>query len=246
MSTVTNQQGTTYPGTGNTTASKLPRILVVDDDESVRTMLCIRLSDSYEVVETGDPEQAIALALEHKPDAILMDLMMPGFSGFELCSSLHRLSYTSRIPIFVVTGEAGTKYREYCANLGAKGYFQKPIDFAVLKTTLAAELKDKQPDRRKHKRVQMHVAVKLRGRDAEGKAFEQITTTDNISAGGFLAVCTASLTKGTPVEVFLSGALRERYAGRAQVVRKDSSGAPWQRYGFEFLGTTSDWVLQDK
>jgi DNA-binding response OmpR family regulator len=218
----------------------------VDDDESVREMLAMRLSDTYEVVQTGDPEQAVALALEHKPDAILMDLMMPGFSGFELCSSLHDLSYTSRIPIFVVTGEGGAKYREYCANLGAKGYFQKPIDFDVLKATLAAELGAKPPERRKHKRLQIRVLLKLRGKDAEGKTFEHATTTDNLSAGGFLAVCMAPLVKGTQVEVFWSAPGQERYAGRAHVVRKESGGSPWQRYGFEFLETPSNWVLQDK
>ena len=244
MSILTSKQD---PSGGTSAAvSARSRILIVDDDDSVRKLLRMRLSDAYEVVDTGDPEQAVALALEHKPDAILMDLMMPGFSGFELCQSLHNLSYTSRIPIFVITGEGGAKYREHCASLGAKGYFQKPIDFAGLKTTLAAELRSKLPERRKHKRVQMRVPIRLRGSDADGKSFEHATTTDNVSAGGFLAVCTASLVKGTPVEVFLSVGGQERYAGRAQPVRKESPGSPWQRYGFEFLETTSDWVLKDK
>lgn len=198
----------------------------MDDDESVRTMLRLRLSDTHQVMETGYPEQAVALALEHKPDATLMDLMMTGFFGFELCSSLHTLSYTSRIPVFVVTGEAGAKCREHCANLGAKGYFQKPIDFAELKTTLAAELAAKQPERRKHKRVQMRISVKLRGTDSEGKPFEEVTATDNVSARGLLAVRTTSLVKGTAVEVFLPGAVQKRYAGRAQAVRKESTGSP--------------------
>jgi CheY-like chemotaxis protein len=126
----------------------MPKILIVDDDEAVRGLLRLRLSDVYQVVETGNPEQALGLALEHKPDAILLDLMMPGFSGFELCQSFHSLSYTSRIPIFVITGEAGTKYKEHCESLGARGYFHKPVDFPALKAALAAELKDKQPERR--------------------------------------------------------------------------------------------------
>ena len=228
------------------TASKMPKVLVVDDDETVRRMLRMRLADTYEIVDTGDPEQAVALTLEHKPDAVLMDLMMPGFSGFELCQTLHTLSYTSRIPIFVVTGESGTKYKEHCASLGAKGFFQKPIDFAALKATLATEMRTKLPERRKHKRVQMRVLLRLRGVGADGKTFEQLTTTENISAGGFLANCTATLVKGTPVEVFLTAGGQERFAGRAQAVRKESPGSPWQRYGFQFLETTSDWVLQDK
>lgn len=229
----------------NVRGVKFPKIIVVDDDESVRKLLRLRLSDTYEVVDTGDPEQAVALALEQKPDAILLDLMMPGFSGFELCQSLHNLTYTSRIPLFVVTGEAGSKYREHCAALGAKGYFQKPIDFAALKVALAAELQDRQPERRKHKRVQMRVPLKIRGTEPSGQPFELLTATENVSARGFLAVCTVSIVKGTPVDVYVVAGGHERLAGRARAMRKDAPGTPWQRYGFEFFETTSDWLLQD-
>jgi len=234
------------PGAAQSTAHKLPKLLIVDDDESVRGLLRMRLSGSYQIVDTGDPEQALGLALEHKPDAILLDLMMPGFSGFELCQSLHSLSYTSRIPIFVITGEAGTKYKEHCESLGARGYFHKPIDFAALKTVLAEELKGKQVERRAHKRVQMRVLLKLRGTDANGKPFDESTTTDNVSAGGFLCACTVPLVKGARVEVFLTSGGAERHAGHAQVVRKESTGSAFNRFGFQFEETTSDWVLHGK
>jgi DNA-binding response OmpR family regulator len=224
----------------------MPKILIVDDDQAVRGLLRVRLCDDYQVVETGDPEQALGLALEHKPDAILLDLMMPGFSGFELCQSFHTLSYTSRIPIFVITGEAGTKYKEHCESLGAKGYFHKPVDFAALKAALTEELKGKQAERRAHKRVQMRVILKLRGTDVNGKEFDESTTTDNVSAGGFLCNSAATLVKGAQVNVFLKSGGTERHAGRAHVVRKESTGTLWNRYGFQFDETTSDWVLQGK
>lgn len=224
----------------------LPTIMIVDDDEAVRGLLRMRLSGSYHIVETGDPEQALGLALEHKPDAILLDLMMPGFSGFELCQSLHSLSYTSRIPIFVITGEAGTKYKEHCESLGAKGYFHKPVDFSALKAALNEEIKGKRPERRAHKRVTMRVLVRLRGTDINGSRFDESSTTDNVSAGGFLCGCTAPLEKGTAVDVFLNSGGAERHAGRAKVARKESTGSASNRYGFQFVETTSDWVLHDK
>jgi CheY-like chemotaxis protein len=222
----------------------MPKVLIVDDDESVRGLLRMRLSDGYEIVETGDPEQALAMALEHKPDAILLDLMMPGFSGFELCQTFHTLSYTARIPIFVITGEAGAKYKEHCESLGARAYFQKPVDFAALKIALGEELKGKQPERRAHKRLQMRVILKLRGTDANGKKFEESTTTENVSAVGFLCGCSAPLIKSTSVEVFTTSGGEERFAGHARVMRRESPGSPWQRYGFQFADTTADWVLQ--
>lgn len=219
------------------------KILIVDDDESMRGMMRMRLMDAYQIIETGNPEQALGLALEHKPDAILLDLMMPRFSGFELCQSLRALSYTSQIPVFVISGEAGAKYREHCENLGARGYFQKPVDFAALREKLAAEIGGKQADRRAHVRVRMRVILKLRGKDSNGAPFEIGTATENVSAGGFLCACSAALMKGTVVDVYLVGE-PDRFAGKARVVRQEAPGAPWQRYGFEFLERTSEWVLQ--
>ena len=171
----------------------MQKILIVDDDPAMRNLLRKRLADTYEIIDTGNPEHALGLALEHKPDAILLDLMMPKFSGFELCQSFHSISYTGLIPIFVITGQSAGGYKEYCENLGAKGYFQKPIDFAELKRKLAVELKGKSPERRGSVRVRMRVTLKLRGTDADGKPFEELTATENVSADGFLCNCAQSL-----------------------------------------------------
>ena len=220
------------------------KILVVDDDEATLELMRIRLSEAYEAICTRDPEQALGLALEHKPDAILLDLMMPKFSGFELCQSLRSLSYTSTIPIIVVTGELDAKYKEHCANLGAVGYFEKPLDFDQLKRTLTAQIESNRPEHRVHVRVRMRLALKLRGTHASGRKFEEMTTTENVSAAGFLCNCMCALVKGAIVEVTLSSVGGERYVGRAQVVRKESSGTPWHRYGFEFREKTLDWPFQ--
>jgi DNA-binding response OmpR family regulator len=219
------------------------RILIVDDDEAMRSLLRARLSGTYEVLDVGDPEQALALALENKPDAIFLDLMMPKFSGFEICQTLRSLSYTSRIPIFVITGESGARYKEHCENLGATAFFEKPVDFAQLKNRLVIELQAQRPERRAYVRVRMHMLLRVRGIDASGGAFEELTTTENISAGGFLSVCRASLVKDSLVEVFLAKGT-ERYAGKARVIRQEAAGAPWQRYGFQFVEKCTDWPLQ--
>jgi len=56
----------------------------------MRVLVKMRLSDTYEVIDTGSPEQALGLALQHKPEAILLDLMMPNCSGFELARACIR------------------------------------------------------------------------------------------------------------------------------------------------------------
>src|ERR1700674_2276297 len=118
----------------------MPKILIVDDDESMRRLLRLNLADQYEVFETGKPEEALALALEHKPDAVLLDLRMPGYSGFELCKTLTSFSATQLIPVFIISGEGGAKTKESCRDLGAAAYFEKPVDFKALRDSLEQAL----------------------------------------------------------------------------------------------------------
>src|SRR5260370_1398750 len=63
------------------------KLLIVDDDQALRRLMHLELSDSYEVIDTGEPEHGLALALEHRPDAILLDLRMPKYSGYALCQT---------------------------------------------------------------------------------------------------------------------------------------------------------------
>ncbi|HVS87363.1 MAG TPA: response regulator [Candidatus Acidoferrum sp.] len=107
----------------------MEKLLIVDDEEAMRRLLRINLADSYEIIDTGDPEQALALAMQNKPSAILLDLRMPKCSGFELCRTLTSMTSTQLIPVFVVSGEAGATTKALCKELGATAYFEKPIDF---------------------------------------------------------------------------------------------------------------------
>jgi DNA-binding response OmpR family regulator len=220
----------------------MQKILVVDDDRSMLNLLRVRLSDTYHVVDTDNPEQVLGLAMQHKPAAILLDLMMPRYSGFELCQCLHSLSYTSRTPIFVITGESAARYKTHCQSLGAREFLEKPVDFPLLLNKLAAELQVARPERRAHVRIQLRVIVTLQGLHPDGVAFEELTLTENTCAGGFLSTCPLTLSKDTFVEVFL-GSGTARRAGRARVVRRESPSTPWQKYGFQFSDGTSDWVF---
>ena len=221
----------------------MKKLVIIDDDQKIRDLMRIRLQSTYELFDTGDPEKAFGLVLKHKPDAILLDLLMPGHTGFELCQSLHSVSYTSQIPIFIVTGEDGSKFREHCKGLGACGYFEKPIDFGALKAALETELSARKPERRAHLRVPLKVRLKLVGRDGNNTMLSESVSTENISAGGFLCACSALLIKDTVMDIYLEG-VSERYVGKARVVRKEDAGAPWQKYGFEFVEKTEDWLLQ--
>jgi len=221
----------------------MTRLLIIDDDESMRRMLRFRLKDAYEIVDTASAEEGLILALQQKPDAILVDLMMPAHSGFEVCQTLTGLSFTELIPVFVISGAPKALYKDFCDALGASGYFEKPIDFDLLRERLAAILGQGRENRRAEPRIRLRVGLKLRGTDAKGNSFEAFTFTENVSRRGFACGLDASLAKNAVVEAFLWMPTAHRFAGEARLAWIKSPDTPGQVCGFQFLGEPREWIF---
>ncbi len=82
-----------------------PLVLIAEDDAGVRMTLEFVLADEgFEVLAAEDGEQALSLALERSPDAILLDGMMPKMTGKQVLTALRALKATAEIPVFVLTG----------------------------------------------------------------------------------------------------------------------------------------------
>lgn len=218
------------------------RILIVDDDDAIRNLYRTRLGNEYDIVDTSDPERAVQMALEHKPDVILADLSMPKLTGFQLCQIFSDLSFTQDIPIFIVSG-GDARNKIFCQNLGASRYFEKPIDFANLKSALSGVLPEKGRDKRAQPRIQMKVQLKLKGRNKEGRDVEVSAITENMSADGFLATCSAPLDDLLDVEVFLCSGT-EHPLGCARAVRAEDSDPQHPRIGFQFVNTVRTRIVQ--
>lgn len=218
------------------------RLLIVDDDDSMRRLLRLNLSDSYEIIDTGDPEQALALTMEHKPDAILLDLRMPKFSGVDLCRTLSSCCKTQPIPVFLVSGEPAANTQRFCKELGAAGCFEKPIDFDALRGCLA-RLQKQNAVPRAEVRVRLRVPIKIAGMDAQGRKSQEKAYTENVSLSGFLCACSAVWQLDTVIEVYLVEP-KEQYVGMARVVRSEKSEPPGMRYGFRFVEKKGPWVLE--
>ena len=221
----------------------MTKILIVDDDEAIRRLVRLNLEDLYEIIDTGKPEEALGLALEYKPDAILLDLRMPGYSGFELCRTFTSFSSTQLIPVFVISGEGGARTKDFCRDLGATAYFEKPVDFAALRDSLAEILKTRRVERRKEVRVALRVQLKIRGKDANSAPFTDLTTAENVSKSAFLCACGAVLAVDGLVDVDVVGA-EEQLAGSARVVRVEWCPTPYPRYAFKFVESPRTWILQ--
>jgi CheY-like chemotaxis protein len=221
----------------------MDRILIVEDDDATRRLVKERLKNSYDIVDTGDPTEALSLALELRPKCILLDLLMPGLTGFEVCKTLSSLSLTQKTPVLVISGNPIGDYRDFCSHLGARDYFQKPVDFARLRMRIAELISEDLPDRRAELRVKMQVGIELRGLNRHGKAFHEVTETQNVSVSGFRCACATSLDQKSVVEVFLRGNDAKRRIGRAEVVHVMLGNLDVPQYGFRFTQKPSEWLL---
>jgi DNA-binding response OmpR family regulator len=219
------------------------KILIVDDDEALRRLMRLELSGDYEVIDSGEPEQGLALALEHRPDAILLDLRMPKYSGYDLLQTFTSFGRTQMIPVIIVSGEAGGQTKEHCKQLGAAGYFEKPIDFEALRARLQEIVKTRRFTPRSEVRVRLHVPLTLRGLNSAGKKFEESVTTEDVSLNGFLSGGSADAAAASMVEVFMTSNGLE-YVGKAKMVHTSLRGASLRQYGFRFIEKTGPWVLQ--
>jgi DNA-binding response OmpR family regulator len=221
----------------------MDKLLIVDDEQAMRRLLRINLADRYEIIDTGNPERALAMAMQHKPNAILLDLRMPKYSGFELCRTLNSMTSTQLIPVIIVSGEPGSTTKLFCKELGAKAFFEKPIDFEALRAGLEKVLHAARPELRSELRVRLRVTLKLRGIDAGEKPFEEVSATENVSRSGFLCGCTAKLKIGSLIEVYLfSGGAR--FVGEARVIRCEGCDTACPQYAFRFVHKEGDWILQ--
>jgi two-component system cell cycle response regulator len=117
-------------------------IMIVDDETGNRELLEAILTEAgYQVVEAATGAEALAQATAAPPDLILLDLMMPGMSGFEVCQRLKQESTTGAVPIIVVTALGQVKTKEQALMSGADDFVTKPVEPEDLRARVAAMLK---------------------------------------------------------------------------------------------------------
>jgi DNA-binding response OmpR family regulator len=111
------------------------RILAVDDETDVLMILKTALqSEGFEVETAGNGADGLALAKENPPDLILLDVMMPGMSGFDVFQQLKEDDATSQIPVIMLTGMSERKNIQSALAAGIEYYIVKPFEFHDLLT----------------------------------------------------------------------------------------------------------------
>lgn len=111
---------------------ELSTILVVDDNEDIRTYLRVLLSDHYYVIEASDGQNGLRLAKESVPDLIVSDVMMPVMDGLTFCSKIKEDEVTSHIPVILLTARSVESQRIEGYEHGADAYLTKPFSAHLL------------------------------------------------------------------------------------------------------------------
>jgi CheY-like chemotaxis protein len=121
----------------------LPRkILIIDDEDDIREVAALSLESvaGWEVVTANSGAQGLARAVEHQPDAILLDVMMPGMDGPSTFRELSKNPATAKIPVLLLTAKVQSSDQRRFADLGVASVLFKPFDPMTLADQIAGVL----------------------------------------------------------------------------------------------------------
>jgi DNA-binding response OmpR family regulator len=115
------------------------RILVIDDDTKLTDLLQLVFeSKGFGVTIANSGIQALESLETELPEAVLLDLMMPGMSGLEVCQRIRANPRTSNVPVVVLTAKTGTKSKQELLKAGATDYLVKPVPLNDLVSRIGA------------------------------------------------------------------------------------------------------------
>lgn len=122
------------------------RILLVEDDAALAELLIYHFTrEEFEIQQTPDGEEAMLLAQENPPDLVLLDWMIEGLSGIEVCRRLRRLPDTANVPIIMLTARGEEQDRVRGLETGADDYVTKPFSPRELVARVGAVLRRVRP-----------------------------------------------------------------------------------------------------
>ena len=123
-----------------------PTLLLVEDDRALADLLMWHFDrEGYEIVRTADGDEALILADERTPDLVILDWMIEGVSGIEVCRRLRRRASTAHVPIIMLTARGEESDRIRGLETGADDYVTKPFSPRELLARVAAVLRRVRP-----------------------------------------------------------------------------------------------------
>lgn len=120
-----------------------PKVLIVDDDPINIELLEGYLSKEYDILKAFNGNEALIIVESNPPDIILLDLIMPGINGYQVCKKLKDDPKTNHIPIVIVTSLHETEDRNKAIEAGADDFITKPFDIMELSVRVKSHLRTK-------------------------------------------------------------------------------------------------------
>lgn len=128
------------------------KILIVEDNNDVRAFLKEQLEEHYCILDAPDGEVGEQLAIEHNPDLIVSDIMMPKVDGIELCRRIKTNVQTSHIPVVLLTARTADDIKISSYEVGADSYIAKPFNFDVLLVRIRKLIEQQESRKREFRR----------------------------------------------------------------------------------------------
>ena len=117
--------------------------MIVDDEPMARTLFRLMLvREGYDVLEAFDGKDALEKLTEMTPDVIVLDVMMPGINGFELCKLLRSQAQTAQLPILMLSAKTDAESVALGLEAGATQYLKKPISLGELTKQVQIAIED--------------------------------------------------------------------------------------------------------
>jgi DNA-binding response OmpR family regulator len=199
------------------------KVLVIDDAENIIEFIRLGLRyEGFQVESAPEGEQGVTLAQRLNPDLIILDVMMPGMDGLEVCRRLRANPTTSDIPILMLTAKDDVSDRILGLQTGADDYLTKPFDFYELLERIRAILR-----RQKRARLAQSSDAENNGQVLQFGDLRLNTSTREVTRGGRLIELTA--TEYNLLHLFMNHP-------RQVLDRQTILNRVW---GYDFLGETN-------
>ncbi len=165
----------------------LPIMLVVDDNEDVRTYLSSVFDLQFEILQASNGQEGVNSALQHIPDIVISDVMMPVLDGIELCHQLKKNVLSSHIPIVLLTAKTGEESELEGMKSGADDFISKPFSVSLLKSKVESLIENRRKIQNHYKQDEFVKPKKFTSSSSDEKLFDKILSIleENLSNSDF-------------------------------------------------------------
>jgi len=113
-------------------------LIIEDNDDNMELISFILKNESYDLIQAKSGEDGVDMALEHRPDVIILDIQLPGIDGYEVLKRIRASEIDGSIPVIAMTSYAMSGDRERLLAAGCNGYIEKPISPEVVAKQIRA------------------------------------------------------------------------------------------------------------